>query len=154
MSQTDRLKQRMPLSFKLLYALPVFAAGVPAIADAATTASTSASHAHAAPAKAAAKKHTGRVVTRPATVAPAVAAPVAATPVSNTVANRTIRQARAAQTAEGGTEAVTVTGSFLRQGRNTSPNPVQIISAKDIQQTGVTNVGDFLQRMPSIGSSG
>ncbi|WP_240554677.1 TonB-dependent receptor domain-containing protein [Acetobacter cibinongensis] len=154
MSQTDRLKQRMPLSFKLLYALPVFAAGVPAIADAATAASTSASHAHAAPAKAAAKKHTGRVVTRPATVAPAVAAPVAATPVSNTVANRTIRQARAAQTAEGGTEAVTVTGSFLRQGRNTSPNPVQIISAKDIQQTGVTNVGDFLQRMPSIGSSG
>ncbi|MCP1195032.1 TonB-dependent receptor, partial [Acetobacter senegalensis] len=68
--------------------------------------------------------------------------------------SKTIQQARTADSAAGGTEAVTVTGSFLRQGRNTSPNPVQIISSKDIQQTGITNVGDFLQRMPSIGSSG
>ncbi|OAG78316.1 TonB-dependent receptor [Acetobacter malorum] len=47
-----------------------------------------------------------------------------------------------------------VTGSYLRQGRNTSPNPVQIITSREIQQTGITNVGDFLQRMPSIGSGG
>nr|MBS0963091.1 TonB-dependent receptor [Acetobacter persici] len=68
---------------------------------------------------------------------------------------RTIQQARGAgASAAGGTETVEVTGSYLRQGRNTSPNPVQIITSREIQQTGITNVGDFLQRMPSIGSSG
>ncbi|WP_264813029.1 TonB-dependent receptor plug domain-containing protein, partial [Acetobacter oeni] len=54
----------------------------------------------------------------------------------------------------GGNEEVVVTGSMLRTARNTSPNPVQTITSTQIQQAGVATLGDFLQRMPSIGSSG
>ncbi|WP_281701331.1 TonB-dependent receptor domain-containing protein [Acetobacter malorum] len=133
MSHTDRRKKRLPLSFSLLYALPVFAAGVPVLAQAATATSATES------------------TTTNTTAKKVTAKKVAGTPATTSSA-KTIQQARG--TAAGEPETVEVTGSFLRQGRNTSPNPVQIITSKEIQQTGVTNVGDFLQRMPSIGSSG
>ncbi|GBQ83399.1 TonB-dependent receptor protein [Acetobacter malorum DSM 14337] len=133
MSHTDRRKKRLPLSFSLLYALPVFAAGVPVLAQAATATSATES------------------TTTNTTAKKVTAKKVAGTPATTSSA-KTIQQARG--TAAGGTETVEVTGSYLRQGRNTSPNPVQIITSREIQQTGVTNVGDFLQRMPSIGSSG
>lgn len=132
-----RRKKGSSLSFSLLYVLPVLVAGLPSAVNAATTAtaqSDSTATSASTPKKLTAKK-----------VAPSKVVPSS---------SKTIQQARTADSAAGGTEAVTVTGSFLRQGRNTSPNPVQIISSKDIQQTGITNVGDFLQRMPSIGSSG
>lgn len=51
-------------------------------------------------------------------------------------------------------EEITVTGSMLSKSRNSDANPVQAISNKQIMQTGVTNLGDVLQRMPSIGSGG
>jgi len=53
-----------------------------------------------------------------------------------------------------GAESVIVTGSALSNRANSSPNPVQIISSKQIEQTGATSIGDFLQRMPSMGASG
>ena len=53
----------------------------------------------------------------------------------------------------GSTENVVVTGSALHSGKY-NPNPVQIITAKQINMTGSTNLGDYLQRLPSIGSSG
>ncbi|WP_246386655.1 TonB-dependent receptor plug domain-containing protein [Gluconacetobacter sacchari] len=53
-----------------------------------------------------------------------------------------------------GGESVVVTGSFLRSSNNTSANPVQTITAREIQQSGSTTLGDYLQRLPSIGSSG
>ncbi|MBB2202335.1 TonB-dependent receptor plug domain-containing protein [Gluconacetobacter tumulisoli] len=53
-----------------------------------------------------------------------------------------------------GGENVVVTGSFLRSSNNTSANPVQTITSREIQQAGSTTLGDYLQRLPSIGSSG
>ncbi|MFT8473623.1 hypothetical protein, partial [Acetobacter persici] len=50
MSHTDRRKKRLPLSFSLLYALPVFAAGAPVLAQAAVTSPSSETRA-AAPKK-------------------------------------------------------------------------------------------------------
>lgn len=51
-------------------------------------------------------------------------------------------------------EQITVTGSLLKGGRKTSPNSVQVITRKEIQQSAVTSLGDYLQQLPSIGSSG
>lgn len=51
-------------------------------------------------------------------------------------------------------ENIVVTGSFLGAGRNADPNPVQIIKATDIQKTSATTIGDYLLRLPSIGSTG
>lgn len=155
MSHPDRRKKRLPLSFSLLYALPVFAAGAPVLAQAAAT--TTSSHAHAAPHKKAGAhkvnaRTAGTQTFNSQTVAPQTVSTRAAAPAASSA--RTIQQARNAAVPAGGAETVEVTGSYLRQGRNSSPNPVQIITSKEIQQTGVTSVGDFLMRMPSIGSSG
>lgn len=153
MSHRDRRKKRLPLSFSLLYALPVMAAAAPVVADAATSKATSSHATRAVHSKSVKKASVARTATTPRAGAP-ISGVTPTVVQSAPVASSTIKRARATDTADGGTESVLVTGSFLRQGRNTSPNPVQIISAKDIQQTGITNVGDFLQRMPSIGSSG
>ncbi|GBR41566.1 TonB-dependent receptor protein [Neoasaia chiangmaiensis NBRC 101099] len=51
-------------------------------------------------------------------------------------------------------ENIVVTGSALSTSNNTSANPVQIVTAKQIQQTGATTLSDFFQRLPSVGSSG
>ncbi|GBR32378.1 TonB-dependent receptor domain-containing protein [Kozakia baliensis] len=56
--------------------------------------------------------------------------------------------------ANGGSENIVVTGSFLRTSNNTNANPVQVITAKQIQQTSASTLGDYLQRLPSIGNSG
>lgn len=55
--------------------------------------------------------------------------------------------------ASGSSENVVVTGSALRSGRY-NPNPVQIVTAKEMQQTSATTLGDYLLRLPSMGSSG
>lgn len=75
-----------------------------------------------------------------------VAAP-AAKPVSR-------RRTLSAPVAEGGTESIVVTGSMLRSSNNQNANPVQIVTAKQIQQTSAVTLGDYLQRLPSIGNSG
>ncbi|WP_342629910.1 TonB-dependent receptor [Nguyenibacter vanlangensis] len=51
-------------------------------------------------------------------------------------------------------EAVVVTGSYLGVARNSDPNPVQTVKAADIQNTSATTIGDYLLRLPSIGSTG
>ncbi|NVN10512.1 TonB-dependent receptor domain-containing protein [Nguyenibacter vanlangensis] len=51
-------------------------------------------------------------------------------------------------------EAVVVTGSMLSTSANQGADPVQIITATQIQQTGATSMGDYLQRLPSMGSGG
>lgn len=50
-------------------------------------------------------------------------------------------------------ENVTVTGSALSLDNGQNANPVQIITAKEIHQTSAVTLGDYLQRLPSIGSS-
>ncbi|WP_252347126.1 TonB-dependent receptor domain-containing protein [Acetobacter sp. P1H12_c] len=156
MSHTDRRKKRLPLSFSLLYALPVFAAGAPVLAQAAVTSPSSETRA-AAPKKVSVHKvRAGKATAQKPSTQTLAPQTVRKQNVGQAPSSaRTIQQARGAgASAAGGTETVEVTGSYLRQGRNTSPNPVQIITSREIQQTGITNVGDFLQRMPSIGSSG
>ncbi|WP_231866652.1 TonB-dependent receptor plug domain-containing protein, partial [Acetobacter malorum] len=51
-------------------------------------------------------------------------------------------------------ENLVVTGSMLRSSNNSNANPVQIITAKDIQRTSATTLSDYLQRLPSMGSGG
>lgn len=52
------------------------------------------------------------------------------------------------------TEHFLVTGSYLGSRHESSSNPVQTITARDIQRTSATSLGDYLARLPSIGSSG
>ncbi|NLI28227.1 MAG: TonB-dependent receptor plug domain-containing protein, partial [Acetobacter sp.] len=51
-------------------------------------------------------------------------------------------------------EAIVVTGSALATRADSNANPVQTITAQQIQQTSATNLGDYLLRLPSIGSTG
>ncbi|MQR99286.1 TonB-dependent receptor plug domain-containing protein [Gluconobacter aidae] len=51
-------------------------------------------------------------------------------------------------------EDIVVVGSALASGRAESSNPVQIISSRDIQRTSAVTLGDYLQRLPSMGSQG
>lgn len=51
-------------------------------------------------------------------------------------------------------ESIVVTGSALASRADANANPVQTITAKQIQQTSATTLGDYLLRLPSIGSSG
>lgn len=53
----------------------------------------------------------------------------------------------------GASEQILVTGSSLRTTNSTSPNPVTIVTAKDIQKTTAVTISDYLSRLPSIGSS-
>lgn len=84
---------------------------------------------------------------------PAVADPVAVAPAR--IEATTQQRARAVRPVVAGrTEEVTVTGSMLSSSRNANANPVQIVTSKQIMQSGSTTIGDYLQRLPSIGSSG
>lgn len=95
------------------------------------------------------------------TARPAVAAPVAASSVAVPVATTTPafssrRRAEVleAQGVSGGSERMVVTGSALASSNNQNANPVQIVTAKQIQQTGATTLSDFFARIPSIGGTG
>lgn len=50
-------------------------------------------------------------------------------------------------------EEVVVTGSRIRQNPLEATNPVQILSAENIDQSGQVSVADFLQRLPIAGSA-
>ncbi|MDT8321292.1 MAG: TonB-dependent receptor [Xanthomonadales bacterium] len=50
-------------------------------------------------------------------------------------------------------EEVIVTGSRIRRADLASASPVTVINREDLQITGLTDVGDFLQRMPSMSGS-
>lgn len=84
--------------------------------------------------------------TAPSAVTPEIPVPGAAGTVSRSRALRTTAPQPA-------TENVTVVGSALRLSSGQNANPVQIVTAKDIQQTSAVTLGDYLQRLPSIGSS-
>ncbi|WP_062027133.1 TonB-dependent receptor plug domain-containing protein, partial [Gluconobacter albidus] len=95
------------------------------------------------------------------TAKPAVAAPVAASSVAVPVAttapafsSRRRAEVLEAQGVSGGSERMVVTGSALASSNNQNANPVQIVTAKQIQQTGATTLSDFFARIPSIGGTG
>lgn len=50
-------------------------------------------------------------------------------------------------------EEVTVTGSRIRRADIDSASPVTVIDREDLEITGLTDVGDFLQSMPSMSGS-
>lgn len=49
---------------------------------------------------------------------------------------------------EGVIEEVVVTGSRIRRSQLNSPQPIVNLDSEDIDKSGLTNVGDFLQRLP------
>ena len=51
-------------------------------------------------------------------------------------------------------ESIIVTGSALASRADSNANPVQTITAKQITSTSAVTLGDYLLRLPSIGSSG
>jgi len=93
-----------------------------------------------------------RSAATPATTAPAsVIRPVAAPQFNAPVA---VNRSHALRSINSETqESVVVTGSALGTSNNTNANPVQIVTSKQIQQTGATTLSDFFQRLPSVGSS-
>ena len=109
--------------------------------------------------------HSARVTHHTKHSAKKTAAPTAATPVATTTAAvplaaplhaATTTRARAAlaPVESSREENVVVTGSALSTSNNSNANPVQIVTSKQIEQTGATTLGDYLQRLPSMGSSG
>ncbi|GBR18763.1 TonB-dependent receptor domain-containing protein [Gluconobacter japonicus] len=94
-----------------------------------------------------------RSAATPATTAPAsVIRPVAAPQFNAPVA---VNRSHAVRSIDSATqESVVVTGSALSTSNNSNANPVQIVTSKQIEQTGATTLGDYLQRLPSVGSSG
>jgi len=52
-----------------------------------------------------------------------------------------------------GLEEVIVTGSRIRQNPLADTGPVMQISTEDIQRSGLTSLGDFLQRLPASGGA-
>ncbi|UMM08026.1 TonB-dependent receptor [Gluconobacter frateurii] len=107
------------------------------------------------------KKHTGHrskssqqtsSVTTHAKAMPVTVVPVASTAASSvqmsTAARRRLFTPRSAD------ESIVVTGSALATRADSNANPVQTITAKQITSTSATTLGDYLLRLPSIGSSG
>lgn len=50
-------------------------------------------------------------------------------------------------------ENLVVLGSALASKANANANPVQTVTAKEIHETSASTLGDYLQRLPSVGSS-
>ncbi|WP_243443961.1 TonB-dependent receptor plug domain-containing protein [Asaia prunellae] len=120
-------------------------AGVSVTAQAATESSTAL---HKAPHKSA-SRHSTRATPRAAAATSGTVS--SATPA---VARRSAALRNLSGPAPAGNESITVVGSALSTSNNTNANPVQIVTAKQISQTGVNNLGDFFMRLPSVGSSG
>ncbi|GAN64413.1 TonB-dependent receptor [Acetobacter indonesiensis NRIC 0313] len=149
MSQTAHHKQRLPLSFKLLYALPVLAAGIPALAQAEAPASVS--HTKHAAASKTAKKHVAGATA--STAAPASVQAGAPTVITKTgSAKHTISQARGTAEEAGKPESVTVIGSLFKDPNLKSMSPITHISRQDMQRRGFANVTDALQSLSSNGA--
>lgn len=75
----------------------------------------------------------------------------AASPAKKAMVKKTALKAEALR--KPASEDIIVTGSALGLRANENANPVQVVTAKDIQQTSAVTLGDYLQRLPSIGSS-
>ncbi|MFP5307841.1 MAG: TonB-dependent receptor plug domain-containing protein, partial [Gammaproteobacteria bacterium] len=50
-------------------------------------------------------------------------------------------------------DAIEVTGSRIRRSDYETAQPVTVVTREDIERTGLTNVGDLLQELPSAGSA-
>ncbi|MGV4878497.1 TonB-dependent receptor plug domain-containing protein [Acetobacter indonesiensis] len=149
MSQTAHHKQRLPLSFKLLYALPVLAAGIPALAQAEAPASVSHTK-HAAASKTAKKHVTGTTASPAVPVSVQAGAPTVITKTGS--AKHTISQARGTAEEAGKPESVTVIGSLFKDPNLKSMSPITHISRQDMQRRGFANVTDALQSLSSNGA--
>lgn len=55
--------------------------------------------------------------------------------------------------AEEQVERIQVTGSRIRQSDIEGANPVSVYTAEDLAKVGITDVGDFIQRMPAMSGS-
>ncbi|NHN84009.1 TonB-dependent receptor [Acetobacter musti] len=135
-------------------AAPLLLSSGSASAATSTTSATQPSRHTGTKHKAHAAAHSTATAATAATTAPVSAGTSGTGASAGSLAARRDNSALLRHYQTGGNEEVVVTGSMLRTARNTSPNPVQTITATQIQQTGVATLGDFLQRMPSIGSSG
>ncbi|WP_246374229.1 TonB-dependent receptor plug domain-containing protein [Gluconacetobacter tumulicola] len=146
----------MPPSFDRKWLLPLPAlAGAIVLAPAAGAETAVGTQPHAAQHRTAAHHGANRTA-RP--TAAATAAP--ATPTSAPALATRERQAQVARMVAApmpepsAPESVVVTGSMLQTSNNSNANPVQIITARDIQRTSATTLSDYLQRLPSMGTSG
>lgn len=146
----------MPPSFDRKWLLPLPAlAGAIVLAPAAGAETSVGTQPHAAQHRTAAHHGANRTA-RPTTAA--TAAP--ATPASAPAPAARERQAQVARLVAApmpgpsAPESVVVTGSMLQTSNNSNANPVQIITARDIQRTSATTLSDYLQRLPSMGTSG
>ena len=126
-------------------------ASMPVVAHAA--AGDAVSHTHVKKHKVAARKAAAPAA---ASAGAAVGTGTMASPIAATHATRAayVSPSAAFESVPAREERVTVTGSALSSSNNTSANPVQIITAKQINQTGATTLSDFFARMPSIGGTG
>ncbi|MGO4168323.1 TonB-dependent receptor plug domain-containing protein [Novosphingobium sp. YAF33] len=50
-------------------------------------------------------------------------------------------------------EAIVVTGSRIAQASSDAPNPVTVVTAKDVLESGTTNLTDFLKTIPALQNS-
>ena len=62
-------------------------------------------------------------------------------------------QAQEAATAEK-IQKVEITGSNIKRTEKEGTSPIQIITAKEIRESGAATVSDFLKKIPSLGSGG
>jgi len=74
--------------------------------------------------------------------------------------SRDSQAVRVAQAAPNGNSAgvaqlqeVVITGSLIQRTSIETPNPVQVLSSKDLMQSGYTDVSDVLRNLPSNGAS-
>ncbi|GAA4488558.1 TonB-dependent receptor plug domain-containing protein [Gluconacetobacter asukensis] len=132
---TINLKKVLALSTSLGVAV-VCASGASAATTAQTQTHTRHRVKHTAPVSAPSAAPAATVVSKPAVRAAALSSGAA----SAFVAPRD--------------ESILVTGSALSQRADSNANPVQTITAKDIQSTSATTLGDYLLRLPSISASG
>jgi outer membrane receptor protein involved in Fe transport len=54
---------------------------------------------------------------------------------------------------EAKTEVITVTGSLINRKEVDSPSPVSVVDREKLQDAGITNVGDVLQKIPAQGNA-
>lgn len=66
-----------------------------------------------------------------------------------------IAQTPAEQAAEqSSAEGIIVTGSRIRSPTLTSPSPIQVVTAQDIENTGLVDIQEVLQQNPAVGTPG
>jgi iron complex outermembrane recepter protein len=125
------------------------AGGMAAYAQAATTGVTATKTANAAPAKA--TKAKAPIVLAKASTAKSAAAKEPIMLAQATTPQSTPPQALTSSSQE--LQTIVITGSLIERTATESPNPVQVISAKDLVQSGYTDISDVLRNITANGAS-